>query len=364
MYRSGPADEGLLRADYRIALTAGAFGLVAQPRLEVSSFNSQGVIYTLWEQEHRWVLNLREAYASVQKGGIEVRVGKQLYTPSIIEGPRRPAAWAPVDLLDPLEWERIAVPSVQISLHDGLVQAWYAPGKTVSRMPEEPWRLELPLAIRSEAHRLAASSYGVRAQFDLREARVGVGMQHASDLAPQVMVRRLSPTAGQLLFLHNAVSQAYVQTSLPLGSFTVDAEGALVHESPPRSSQTYFSYVLSVNRIWQIGFFGDTFSGELQYIGELGSTPPPSERILDFRRNMQESFLSRMTYNRGSFSYTLEGAVTVVAGGGYILQPSVAYEWGNMRISASAGVLGGAEHVFWGYFSGNDFVRTSFSLLF
>lgn len=357
-YRTENIDY-LLRSDYSFDINYGRFGLVIQPRLEVSSFRTHGAISDWTEKSHRWVLNARELYARLDISIIDIRVGKQIIKPSIINGRIRPAQWTPMDYLDPLHPERIGIPALHLGLFGGTVEGWYAPAETASRMPETPWRPSVLSAVSVTRSMITTNvGYGARLHFRLRKTELGMGFQHGQDFAPLSKVLSTGPQS-QLFFVHNPVDQAYVQLSTPISDFIFETEAALVHETLPNSNRTYASYVLSIRRQWQVGLFGDTITGSLQYVGEFGDTLANSKRLFDFRRNMKRTVFGQIKYRRKDLTYQLTSALTARDGGGYLLQPKLAYDWERWRLAAGVGLIGGNHRTFWGNFAENDFARLS-----
>jgi len=353
----GNHQEGAMQVDYGLNVHYKAISIMVQPRLEVSSFDTHGVISDVAERSHRWVLNAREVYGQMDVSWGDIRVGKQIIKPSIINGRIRPAQWAPMDYLDPLQPERIGVPAVRLQLFDDTIDGWYAPGETVSRMPETPWRPSLLSDVSGTSSKNTTDNgYGVRLKLRIQKTELGVGFQHGQNFSPSPKTVQVGKQR-QLIFVHNPVDQGFAQLSTLLSDFIFEAEAAVVSETLPDSNRTYLPYVLSLRRQWQVGLFGDTIAGSLRYVGELGGSIASKDRKFDFRRNMKRSIFGRVKYSRSDLTYQLDGAFTTHDGGSYLLQPKLTYDRNRLRIEAATGLLGGSDKTFWGEFSGNGFFR-------
>jgi len=338
--------------------------LEAEARTDTEGYAS-GVIDDFSENGERWIINLREGYLTYRKGIFQLKAGKQIFDWSVTDTVSPSDNICPRDFTDLPEWERVGVPALDLQIgYETFFELVYVPIFTPSKLPQGNWERELP----------AGLSYG-----DLNMPNHGVG-QFAACFGTTLSGFDL----GASWYHGYSFSPAFDSLSLAEINyrynredvFAFSAAGEIGYGLMLRAEVGYFDqendddfvqYVLGVDRIWDSVLRPtDQLYLLVQYSGEIETNDvmPDRFRYSDFRRGFSDAVLARVEYTLSDsrkWKLACEGSYNFNDGDSYI-QPSVAWQRGNIEVEAGVSIASGPEDSFWGGWENSDraFIKATY----
>jgi len=317
---------------------------------------STGAVSSLNEDDNRWAVNLRQAWIEMRDKGLSLRLGKQLFDNLSVTD-----TVSPGDVLNPWDWtsvtdsEKIGIPSVSLFFdkEDWFAQAVVVPVFTPSKLPENRWQEDLPVGV---------TNYDV----DWREDRVQYLVRVGGDLSGYelsamyyngVSFNPYGRIVGSSLNLNYSDQEVFAGSVVKelLGGIIGKAEVGFYDQE---HGDDFFQYVIGARKEFD-SLFGssDILSVLIQYTNEeITSRDDSVVRVTDFRRDLNDSVLSRISYQfKEDSPWEMELEATFnLSNSDYLVRPQINYSADYWKAEFGFQKAGGPQDSLWGKYKDVD----------
>jgi hypothetical protein len=285
-----------------------------------------------------------------------LRAGKQIFDWSVTDTVSPSDNISPRDLSDPLEWERLGAPAVDLRLgRDSFVEVVYLPLFTSSRLPTGRWAPVLPPNVTLGEAETDRSDWQAAARMGtvLEGCDIGLSAYKGKSYSPGFEVRQEGSQVKAIpVFQDEAVYS--LSGAKEIAGYTMRVEIGYFDQD---GADDFVQYVVGLDREWgQVFNPRDAFYILVQYANEIlvQSDEANPGGNLDFRRIFDNALLYTVRY---SFSEHVMVKVRGSRGfskGDSFLEPSLGWQQGAWELNAGLDLLSGPPETFFGGYSHND----------
>ncbi len=316
-------------------------------RLDSENF-AAGIINSMVESNERWAVNFKKAYFDWKGEKFSLKIGKQISDWSVTD------TISPMDVLNPrdwmflADWERVGISAFDLRFDEEnyFLEIVAVPKFTASKLPKGRWEEDFPLGITAEEMVDENQfQYALRAGVNWREWDLTAAFYDGVSYNPYGLLN------GAILELRYSKEKVYAFSALREIDRGYILKGELGYYDQDHGDN-FWQYVVGIRKEFD-GVFTptDTLSILVQYANEkVVSSDESIVRVPDFRRDLNNSMLTRISYEKGAGScwrLELEGTMNL-DDGDYFVCPKIIYFKDYWQVEIGLQLVGGPQESFWG----------------
>ncbi|GEM_PF-1847993 len=311
---------------------------------------STGTINRFTEKNERWLADLEEGYFCWNGERVSLRIGKQIFDWSVADTISPMDNLSARDWVSIADWKRVGIPAIdwRFDVDDYFFEVVMVPKFTASKLPKGRWQEDLPQGV--SAREIIDEN---QVQYALRAGLNWQGVDWTASFYDGVSYNPYGLMNGATSELRYSEEKVYSLSAIgEVGGYIL--KGELGHYEQEKGDD-FIQYVVGIRREFEgLLQLTDILSMLIQYTNEeIISKDKSILKVTDFRRDLRNSVLTRISYEKGAGSpwkIEIEG-IQGISKGDYFVRPKIIYFQDDFEIEFGVQLVDGSQKSFWGKYS-------------